>query len=45
VDYVVEFLGRAPEGLVLIFVETKRGADHLEEILTRNNFPASSIHG
>eukprot|EP00428_Durinskia_dybowskii_P069887 CAMPEP_0170388304 /NCGR_PEP_ID=MMETSP0117_2-20130122/18012_1 /TAXON_ID=400756 /ORGANISM="Durinskia baltica, Strain CSIRO CS-38" /LENGTH=648 /DNA_ID=CAMNT_0010644215 /DNA_START=60 /DNA_END=2006 /DNA_ORIENTATION=+ len=45
VDYVVEFLGRVPEGLVLIFVETKRGADHLEEVLSRHNFPASSIHG
>jgi ATP-dependent RNA helicase DDX3X len=45
VDFVVEFLGRVPEGLVLIFVETKRGADHLEEVLMRHNFPASSIHG
>jgi ATP-dependent RNA helicase DDX3X len=32
IDYVIEFLGRVPEGLVLIFVETKRGADHLEEV-------------
>jgi len=45
VDFVVEFLGRVPEGLVLVFVETKRGADHLEEVLMRHNFPASSIHG
>lgn len=43
--YVVEFLGRVPEGLVLIFVETKRGADYLEEYLCRERFPASSIHG
>ena len=45
IDFVIEFLGRVPEGLVLVFVETKRGADHLEEVLMRNNFPASSIHG
>eukprot|EP01038_Epipyxis_sp_PR26KG_P004064 gene4064-5808_t len=45
VDFVIDFLTRVPEGLVLIFVETKRGADHLEEVLTRNSFPASSIHG
>ena len=45
IDFTVDFLTRVPEGLVLIFVETKRGADYLEDILTRNNFPASSIHG
>eukprot|EP01037_Dinobryon_pediforme_P018961 gene18961-19300_t len=45
IDFVLDFLSRAPEGLVLIFVETKRGADLLEEVLIRNNFPASSIHG
>jgi ATP-dependent RNA helicase DDX3X len=31
--------------LTLIFVETKRGADALEEFLLRSNFPATSIHG
>lgn len=45
IDYVIDFLSRAPEGLVLIFVETKRGADLLEEVLMRHNFPAASIHG
>jgi ATP-dependent RNA helicase DDX3X len=45
VDFVIDFLSRVAEGLVLIFVETKRGADYLEEVLSRNNFPASSIHG
>ena len=44
-EYLVDFLQRCPEGLVLIFVETKRGADFLEETLYRRNFPASSIHG
>ncbi|KXZ56699.1 hypothetical protein GPECTOR_1g63 [Gonium pectorale] len=33
------------EGLTLVFVETKRGADELERILTRNHLPATSIHG
>ena len=28
-----------------MFVETKRGADALEEWLCRNGFPATSIHG
>lgn len=43
--YVIEFLERVAPGLVLIFVETKRGADLLEDTLCRQNFPASSIHG
>jgi len=33
------------EGLTLIFVETKRGADTLEDWLTRSGLPATSIHG
>ena len=45
VAFVVDFLTRCAAGLVLIFVETKRGADHLEEVLCRDGFPASSIHG
>ena len=28
-----------------MFVETKRGADELENFLLRNNYPAVSIHG
>ena len=28
-----------------MFVETKRGADALEDFLAGNNFPATSIHG
>lgn len=43
---VVELLRTLPqEHLVLIFVETKRGADYLEETLMRQGFPAASIHG
>eukprot|EP00793_Prasinoderma_coloniale_P005205 PRCOL_00000966-RA len=33
------------EGLTLIFVETKRGADTLEDWLSRSGLPATSIHG
>ena len=33
------------QGLTLVFVETKRGADALEDFLAGNNFPATSIHG
>ena len=33
------------EGLTLVFVETKRGADQLEDYLLRHNLPATSIHG
>jgi ATP-dependent RNA helicase DDX3X len=35
----------AAQGLTLVFVETKRGADELERFLMRNNLPATSIHG
>ena len=34
-----------PQGLTLIFVETKKGADALEDFLIRNGLPATSIHG
>jgi ATP-dependent RNA helicase DDX3X len=33
------------QGLTLVFVETKRGADQLEDFLCKNNLPATSIHG
>ena len=45
IPFVIDFLSRAPQGLVLIFVETKRGANQLESLLMNENFPASSIHG
>jgi ATP-dependent RNA helicase DDX3X len=45
IQFVLDFLTRVPDGLVLVFVETKRGADNLEEVLVRYGFPASSIHG
>jgi len=33
------------ETLTLVFVETKKGADALEEFLHRNGYPVTSIHG
>jgi ATP-dependent RNA helicase DDX3X len=33
------------ESLTLVFVETKRGADMLEDFLYQENFPSASIHG
>lgn len=35
----------AAESLTLIFVETKKGADSLEEFLYQNKHPVTSIHG
>ena len=34
-----------PESLTLIFVETKKGADALEEFLYQNKHTVTSIHG
>lgn len=31
--------------MTLVFVETKKGADALEDYLARNGFPATTIHG
>ena len=35
----------SPDGLTLIFVETKRAADALSEFLINVDYPATSIHG
>jgi len=49
VGYLMELLAAAKElqgkGLTLIFVETKRDADILEDELSREGFLATSIHG
>ncbi|XP_041352656.1 ATP-dependent RNA helicase DDX3X-like isoform X3 [Gigantopelta aegis] len=34
-----------PKSLTLTFVETKKGADALEDFLLKEGFPATSIHG
>lgn len=37
--------GIRPDSLTLIFVETKKGADSLENYLQRQGYPVTSIHG
>lgn len=37
--------GIRPDSLTLIFVETKKGADSLENFLHRQGYPVTSIHG
>jgi ATP-dependent RNA helicase DDX3X len=43
--FLIKYLNTIDEGLVLIFVMTKRGADSLENTLIREGFPTTSIHG
>lgn len=43
--YLVKLLNENSNGLVLIFVETKRRADMIEAYLLNENFLAVSIHG
>lgn len=35
----------APDSLTLVFVETKKGADALEDFLYQEGYPVASIHG
>merc|ERR1712032_514329 len=44
-DSVMKFLLTVEDGLILIFTETKRNCDYLEDILCAKGFPACSIHG
>jgi len=44
-DNLMRFLLTVEEGLVLVFVETKRSCDYLEDVLCAKGFPACSIHG
>uniref|UniRef100_T1IWF1 RNA helicase n=1 Tax=Strigamia maritima TaxID=126957 RepID=T1IWF1_STRMM len=34
-----------PDSLTLVFVETKKGADSLEDFLSKEGYPVTSIHG
>lgn len=43
-DMLISLLDSIP-GLTLVFVETKRGADALQFFLSREGYPATSIHG
>lgn len=42
---LLDILSASDKGLTLVFVETKRMADHLSQFLYSQNFPATSIHG
>jgi len=44
-DAVMKFLLTIEDGLILIFTETKRNCDYLEDMLCGRGFPACSIHG
>merc|ERR1719232_2353374 len=44
-DHIMRFLLTVQEGLILIFVETKRSCDYVEDVLCAKGFPACSIHG
>ncbi|KAL3817332.1 hypothetical protein ACHAXA_003955 [Cyclostephanos tholiformis] len=44
-NHLMRFLMTIQEGLILIFVETKRNCDHVEDVLCEKGFPACSIHG
>lgn len=44
-DALMKFLLTVEEGLILIFMETKRSCDYVEEVLCDRGFPACSIHG
>jgi ATP-dependent RNA helicase DDX3X len=44
-DLLLQHLNKNKEGLTLIFVQTKKEADYLEDFLVQNGFRTSSIHG
>lgn len=44
-ETLMRFLLTIDEGLILIFVETKRSCDYVEDVLCTRGFPACSIHG
>lgn len=45
IEHMMRFLLTIEDGLILIFVETKRSCDYLEDVLCGKGFPACSIHG
>ncbi|KAJ8310842.1 hypothetical protein KUTeg_012707 [Tegillarca granosa] len=45
-SFLLDLLNAAgPDSLTLVFVETKKGADALEDFLINEGYPATSIHG
>ena len=45
IDSLMRYLLTIEDGLILIFVETKRSCDYIEDVLCSKGFPACSIHG
>lgn len=44
-QYLMDMLRADSKGLTLVFVETKRNADAVDDFLYRQGFPSTSIHG
>ncbi|KAL0490330.1 ATP-dependent RNA helicase DDX3 [Acrasis kona] len=44
-DLLMQHISQSKDGLTLIFVQTKKEADYLENFLVQNGFRTSSIHG
>jgi ATP-dependent RNA helicase DDX3X len=44
-EALMKYLLTIENGLILIFVETKRACDYVEHVLCSRGFPACSIHG
>ena len=44
-QYLMDMLRADAKGLTLVFVETKRNADAVDDFLYRQGFPSTSIHG
>ena len=44
-QFVIRMLNTIDDGLVMVFVATKRNADYIETQLIREGFPSTSIHG
>ena len=45
IDVLFAIATESEPSLTLVFVETKKGADQLDEYLYREGFPVTSIHG
>jgi ATP-dependent RNA helicase DDX3X len=45
IEKLMSFLLTIEQGLILVFVETKRSCDYIEDLLCSKGFPACSIHG
>ena len=45
IDVLFAIATETEPSLTLVFVETKKGADQLDEYLYREGFPVTSIHG